>query len=785
MRPRRDRNEHATNVCRVAISFTAAAPLSAFASGDVGSVPAATEPLQQIVITADKRESTVQETPQSITAISGDQLIQQGLSTLEDVAARVPGVSMKQFSPGQTEYEMRGLPSSGGSYATVGLYLGEVPMAAPAFSGNGKAMIDPDLYDLQRVEILRGPQGTLYGAGSLGGTIKLIPNPPVFNRFEGSSQASTGYTDHGGFNWGVSAMLNLPLVENYLALRLVGTDKYDDGWIDRIVVNPFPLGATGTCGWPTCVRGDVQNAPVVSKTPNTNWHRLTGGRASVLFQPIESLSIEAMAFYQGLSSGAFPQVDASIGVENLDRYVPFNNGTPFNDTFRIFSLELNYDFGFARLTSESAKWNHESEWNGDASEVTEYLVNEFFRYEPFESTLYRNADHTEQASEELRFTSTRPAAFQWVIGGFYSNFTSIYDQYSAVPAYAPLSFGGATANPAGILYQAYNPYYIKQAAAFAEGSYALTRTLKATVGLRAFRYHVELDEVNAGIFGLSGNAQQSTGHAAHDASDATPRFNLSYTPDPNLTVYGQLAKGFRPGGLNPSVPLTLCSAIPTSFAPDYVWNYEVGEKARLAENRVTINADVYYIRWKNVQQLLTLPCAYEYTANIGTAASYGPELEITAQLAKDLSFSMQGSYTNAHVVDVNASLLGNTVGSTEQLAPGIPLLNVPRYQFSEALTYSPEVGADCKLSVRLEARTMGPFYDIAYYVQRLPSYTIADARIGLVGQSWAGYLFVNNLTDRVAALTINTWQWVANAPAMLTPAVTTPRTIGLEANYRF
>jgi outer membrane receptor protein involved in Fe transport len=238
----------------VSVAIALLHPGAVLAAGDA----AEDDTLAEVVVTAEKRESTVQKTSLSITAVSSQQLIEQGLSRLEDIAASTPGISMKQFSPGQTEYEMRGLPSTGGSSATVGLYLNDVPMAASANSFNGKAAIDPDLFDLQRVEVLRGPQGTLYGAGSMGGTIRLITAPPVLNKFEGSSQTSASDTEHGGLNWGQSAMINLPIKDDVLALRLVGTDKYNDGWIDRIVVNPFPIGPTGACGWPTCTRGDVR-----------------------------------------------------------------------------------------------------------------------------------------------------------------------------------------------------------------------------------------------------------------------------------------------------------------------------------------------------------------------------------------------------------------------------------------------------------------------------------------------------------------------------------------------
>src|SRR5712675_20774 len=216
--------------------------------------------LQEIVVTAEKRESTVQKTPISITAISGSDLQAQGLSDFASVAQQVPGVSFKTSGPGQTEFEMRGLTSTGGQSPTVGFYLDETALTPPAMAQNGKVVIDPNLFDLSRVEILRGPQGTLYGAGSMGGTIKLVTNAPDPKQVAANVQGIGSGTDGGGFNHTENAMLNLPLWQDVAALRLVVTDKHIQGWIDRDVVSPFPLESSG--GFADARRGDVAAAPV-------------------------------------------------------------------------------------------------------------------------------------------------------------------------------------------------------------------------------------------------------------------------------------------------------------------------------------------------------------------------------------------------------------------------------------------------------------------------------------------------------------------------------------------
>src|SRR5580692_6749652 len=201
------------------------------------------EQLQEVLVTAQKRVSTVQDTPISITAITGKDLQDRGITDIQSIVQSVPGVSMRASGPGQTELEMRGMTSSGGNSSTVGFYLDDTPLTAPASAQNGKVVIDPNLYDLNRVEVLRGPQGTLYGSGSMGGTIKLVPNAPNPAAFAASAELTPSFTDGGGFNHAENAMINLPFGGGTAALRLVGSESHDSGWINRIVIadGQFPL----------------------------------------------------------------------------------------------------------------------------------------------------------------------------------------------------------------------------------------------------------------------------------------------------------------------------------------------------------------------------------------------------------------------------------------------------------------------------------------------------------------------------------------------------------------
>src|SRR5580698_8098879 len=246
----------------------------------------ATDQLAEIIVTAQKRESTVQTTPLSITALTGQDLVDRGLTDIASIVQSVPGVSMRTSGPGQTELEMRGMTSSGGNSATVGFYLDDIPLSAPASAQNGKVVIDPNLYDLNRVEVLRGPQGTLYGSGSMGGTIKLVPNAPNPSAFDASAQVILGGTDGGDtLNHTENAMVNLPL-NDMMALRVVASSEVLSGWIDRIVIAqpdfPAPINAT--------TRGNVAAAPVAQDFKDVNDENLRSVRASFLWKPTDQLS---------------------------------------------------------------------------------------------------------------------------------------------------------------------------------------------------------------------------------------------------------------------------------------------------------------------------------------------------------------------------------------------------------------------------------------------------------------------------------------------------------------
>ena len=281
---------------------------------------AASGQLEEIVVTAEKREATIETTSISITAVSGADILERGFTDLSSLMQTVPGVSIRSSGPGMTEFEMRGVASNGGNSPTVGFYFDDTPLTAPAATNEGKIVISPDLYDLNRVEVLRGPQGTLYGSGSMGGTIKVVPNAPNPDRFEATGETKFADTDHGGFGQAWNAMVNLPLFgSDKAALRIVGSYSYDAGWIDRVVVAPgqFPLPTNGGL-----TRGNVLAAPIITEYHDVNDVEKEAVRVSAVFKPIDGLTITPTYFYQKLRSGGLPYIDSVPGTDAM--YQPFD-----------------------------------------------------------------------------------------------------------------------------------------------------------------------------------------------------------------------------------------------------------------------------------------------------------------------------------------------------------------------------------------------------------------------------------------------------------------------------
>ena len=740
-------------------------------AADVGESAQPANDLAEVIVSAEKRDSTVQKTPVSMTAITGADLQAQGVSSLSEVAQQVPGVSFKTSGPGQTEFEIRGLTSTGGESPTVGFYLDETALTPPAMAQNGKVVIDPNLFDLNRVEILRGPQGTLYGAGSMGGTIKLVTNQPDLQKFGVNAQAILSDTDGGGFNHTENAMLNLPLAQGIAALRLVGTNENISGWIDRDVINPFPLEVNNSTQ-----RGNVAGAPVAQRFSDSNWETLRGGRASLLVKPLDALSIDLGILYQSIHQGGPNTID--VPPTNEVHYQPFDVAEPFEDNFNLYTLTVKYDFDSFQIVSATSNWTRHQLQTQDISEAMQDYIGGFlgppadFPFSTADGGLGAGSisedDYTRQVSEELRVASTGSGPWQWLVGGYYSAFHATSHVYSYYDGFAAL-FG--TNN----LADNHRLIDVSQYALFGETSYLFADFLKATVGFRYYTYH---SDSATSVSGVSANGTSATLFGLAQNSGVSPKFNLAYLPNDNTTLYATIAKGFRPGGPNSPIPPP-CAPAPTQFGPDSVWSYEVGEKVRLLDSRLSINGDVYYEDWSNLQQQVAPGCGYKFTTNAGKAKVYGAELEIAVVPVTGLTLSQSVGYTHA----TNSTTLPEA-----GVVAGDRLLDVPEVSSNTTATYRYPLPVSqvsgMNLVFRLTNSYVDSMQDITFGRNTLPSYDLVSSRIGVEADRWSAMLFVDNLTNKVALLS-DTGALSANVSIFNRVATNQPRTFGVDLNYRF
>jgi len=768
--------------CTSALAALLAASAQAQQVG-VSTAPAAdSAQLSEIVVTAEKRESTVQNTAISLTAVSQADIQERGATDAATLLQSVPGVSIRTSGPGFTEFEMRGVSSTGGNSPTVGFYYDDFLLTATSSSNEGRIAISPALYDVSRIEVLRGPQGTLYGSGSMGGTIKIVPNAPDPTKFDASGELVLGGTDGGGFNHGENAMINLP-VSSIAAVRIVGSYEHDSGWIDRIVTQPgtFPLPTEG-------VRGNVQAAPVAEDYKDSNDVNRATVRVSALIQPFDGFSITPAFFYQRMSSGGWPQIDGVPGTNA--HYEPFDIAETIRDEFKLGSLKLGYKNDYFAIDSDTAYWTRYEPNIQDASEswATALGLPLSVADGGLGAAYADEVNLSHQTTEELRLSSVGDSSFKWLVGYFYQDFESTldiaYPSAGTFPGFPVFTYP----NGSYALFTDANPLKILQQSVFGQATYNFTPALAATVGARRYSYETETSTTLSGE--LIPASSTTTGARSQGV---TPKFSLSYTFDADLLVYATAAKGFRPGGGTGPIPTsgpTGCEgdlqkeygttnfiAGPTSFAADHLWSYELGEKWRGAENRISINASGFFESWYGVQQTNNLPtCGEIYTVNSGNAHVYGGELEIKALVTPELTASVNVGATHAELVSAD---LAHSIFS-----PGTELQDDPKFTGSASLAYRHPLTGEFTLTARGDITYVGTRTDTSYALNNLPSYQLANIRGGIETTKWSAVLFINNVTNKRAFLS-NITQDAENLPDFQRIAVSQPLTAGIDFNIKY
>ena len=760
--------------------------------------------LDEVIVTAQKRVSTVQDTPISIAAVTGTDLQARGIISFASLAQATPGVSLKSEGPSQTEIEMRGMTSSGGNSATVGFYLDDVAVLGPTSAQNGHVVIDPALYDLNRIEVLRGPQGTLFGSGSMGGTVRLITNQPDLKESHASAESILSGTDGGGLNHTDNFMVNLPLIDDRLALRLLGTENYTSGWINRIVANPFPrVDATGA------IRGDVQNAPISAEYKGSNAYHLYSGRATLLWKPTDDLTITPSIFYETSRQSGVSAYDSVPGIPNA-HYQPFDIAEPLTDEITVSSLNVNDSLQAFDLTSVTAYWTRRSTQIQDASEefnnpntaatyASNYGLPPPGYYGPQgtgEAYGYEN-DPSKQFSEELRFTSKDTGALTWVGGLYYSHFYSLWTFNGTTPTYGTyMDLGTFAPATTPNWFDANSPTTLNQYAIFGNATYAFTSELKADVGLRVNKFNYKFSSCISGWGSGFGAAEPScSGLITQNSTSVDPRFNLSYEFDRDLMVYATVSNGFRPGGGDAVYPTT--GAVwgpafaayhypngkwPTSYSPDKVWSYEIGEKARFFDHRLTVNASAYYEDWQNIQ-LEAYPNVWALNINGKHATIYGTEFDVVAVLGAGFN------------LEVTAGYLQETLdpGPFWQIVPKNKLPEVAPVTSDVILSYLKPLTDKYSFTGRVETSYTGSRYSLEFPLgfstngeyQQLPGYGLTNFRAGIQsGDGWSATLFVNNAFNKHAQLE-NLFQLLEATTSFNRVVTNQPLTAGIDLSYHF
>ena len=811
-------------------SAYAQAQAQASASGDQ---------LQEVVVTATKRSTDVQSTGASITAVTAEEISDRGIVDFNSLATSVPGISMRTSGPGQTEFEMRGLNSAGGNTSQVGFYLDETPLSSPASAQLGKEEIDPTLYDLARVEVLRGPQGTLYGSSSMGGTVKLVPNPPQLNAFAASGEVDVGYTGSGGdFNQKVNGMVNLPIGDS-AALRIVGSEISQSGWIKRLVLADGAPVDTPAGGFPNVSRpANFYSYPVAEQINGANTTTIDSARISLLWKPNDNLSITPMAMYQLTRQGAPDAADVNGNPthpstpDTLAHWEPYDSAEPQEDKFTLGSLKIEYQAPTFLVTSATALWGRNTLISQDATEENEAAFG-FPQYDyGFDAAgdplgvgptgpapngpSVTEKDYTRQFSEELRLTSTAPGPLQWIVGLFYQDLYSEWDEWAIAPQ-ASAILGGPN------LYVDYQPQTITQNAQFGEISWQFTPDLTGTVGLRHYHYSLAQSNLEFGVFtvnaGLGNTAPYNTG-TSNTASGTDPKFDLDWKLTPDVLLYATIAKGFRLGGVNQPIPVALppnpnsvvtgneCSLqqkllligpaqcfvgpqaglllqAPATFSSDSVWNYEVGEKAELLDKHLILNVSAYYERWTNPQVATNL-AGFGISANGADARIYGLEAELQALLSREWTLGVNFGYTNAEFT-ADSAITG--------FPSGYAIPDIPDVTASATLRWKHPLSNDLSMIGSLEGDYVGTRTDQPYgetltllninnFLVHLPAYGFLNARLGVAGNQWTASLYVNNLTNKETVLDPQP-QIDIQTNAFVRYLVNRPITAGLDFTYKF
>jgi outer membrane receptor protein involved in Fe transport len=699
--------------------------------------------LEEVIVTAGKRSQSLQDVPMSITALTEQAIERAGIVDFLDYATKVPNLT---FASGHGILDAQTIAVRGIQGAdTTGFYIDDLPVPAT---------LNPRVIDLERIEVLRGPQGTLYGARSMGGTVRLITQPPQLQDFSARLHAMGSHIERGGGGYQIDGSVNIPLVADRAAMRVTAFGGNDGSFIERVFPTP---GNPGTSTHVQVARKDF-----------------AGGMVSVLWKPTENLTIRPTLLTEYSKLNGWPLADATA--DNLNQVRPFDIAEPARDKWTYGGVTMTYATPIADVISASSWLSRQAFENEDYSQQltgilsTPLLPASFPTWQPRHSFV-----------EELRFSSRFSGPLQFVGGVFLQRSSDNYNQYSNVP--------GLDASAAGqlgtdLVFAEQDLTRHREEAAFGELTYQFAQRWSATLGLRYSRIETDFERTLAGIAaaGITG------GRGSQKEHRLTPKIAVKYEPDADTTYYALASNGFRPGSAQTPPPPSFCASdyaasgvTPQDIAQykaDSLWNYEIGTKGRLLDRRLSVSAAAYWINWTDVQQTVLFSCGYPYIVNAGKARSRGAELEMASSPLDGLTISVGVGYTDAKITQ-SAPLAGTRAGDPiQQIAPWTVSASVD-YSFPVTGRWRGLLHADNGFVDRSFSANNDPANP-----RLRPAYDLANLRLGGTTDALEITGFINNISNTHANLGDNQSQ-AAELPGRPRLLVNPPRTYGLSMTLRW
>jgi outer membrane receptor protein involved in Fe transport len=818
----------------MAMCVSAATGVYAADAVPAGDASASNEGIAEVIVTSQRREESLSKVPISITAITQQDIDNKGIKDITDVARFTPGISVD--TTGTANIAIRGIASSGGS-GTTGIYIDDTPIQMRGLAFNPDEAL-PKAFDIERVEVLRGPQGTLFGAGSEGGTVRYITTQPSLTKTTVYSRNEVSYTTHGdpSFETGIAA--GGPLIDGKLGVRATVWYRRDGGWIDRVD--------------PTAP--DPQNA-VVDRNANHADNVMI--RLAGLWAVTDNWTVTPSIFYQNRNQHDVGNYWPLYSDPSNDRYVSGNpTQRPTPDKFYLPALKIQGDFGAFQLISNTSYYHRSEQTGYDGTLYNLGFYQTFGGFQdgvpfplldgngihlPSDIANYRSPatiDNDQQNfTQEIRLQSSDPAAkLLWTGGVFFSSNRQQYLEQIHDPqldAFTNSVFGVGyldeftfTDDDGNTVPVPYDPRYPndsyflhthardKQYAVFGEATYAITDSLKVTGGIRFSRTEFSFDSETGGPQLFAVNQTLTSGNKENAF---TPKLNVSYQIDPGNMVYATYAKGFRPGGGNNPLPQAACAEdfatfgitkSPDSYGSDTVHSFEVGSKNNIG-GRLRLATSLYYIRWNNIQQTVVPPiCQISFITNLGRAIAKGADIQMEWQATDALTAELTAGYTDARFTQ-NSSF-GSTQGgyASDGVTPILPIVNrgnaIVGQSGQPGAPVTVSVGAEYKFSLaehdsfvrfdyeytgrnhwtspRQDPNT-GQFDDANY---TLSSTNFASLRAGMKISAWSVEPFIDNLFDTHVVTNYDFTIDPGTGDSRLQRQYTfRPRTYGVTATFRY